>query len=142
MNMRLFVVALLQKLVLKRSLSTELWMILVCIVSGTSCFVYNSQQASASQSAYGPAAYFRGMFITAVVLMPSSLSMNWSISCAARFLLSLFGEKTAYLGTRISSISPSFWSKSPSASLSHSPCTLSAPYITLSLARYKLSSFP
>ncbi len=72
--MRLFVVALLRKLVLKRSLSTELWMILVCIVSGTSCFVYNSQQASASQSACGPAAYFRGIFITAVVLMPSSLS--------------------------------------------------------------------
>ena len=74
MNMRLFVVALLQKLVLKRSLSTELWMILVCIVSGISGFIYNSQQASASQSVLGRASYFWGISITAVVLMASSLS--------------------------------------------------------------------
>ena len=74
MNMRLFVVALLQKLVLMRSLSTELWMILVCIVSGISGFIYNSQQASASQSVLGRASYFWGISITAVVLMASSLS--------------------------------------------------------------------
>lgn len=74
MNMRLFVVALLQKLVLKRSLSTELWMILICIVSGISGFIYNSQESRGSQAVIGSSAYFWGASITAVVLLASSLS--------------------------------------------------------------------
>ena len=73
MNMRLFVVALFQKLIIKRSLSTELWMILVCIVSAISGFIYNAQGQSLKTPEH-TGAYFFGTLITLIVLLASSLS--------------------------------------------------------------------
>jgi uncharacterized membrane protein len=74
MNMRLFVVAFLQKVILRRSLSTELWMILICIVSGISGFIYNTNEVKSADSAERTNAYLLGVSITGVVLMASSLS--------------------------------------------------------------------
>ena len=73
MNMRLFVVALFQKLIIKRSLSNELWAMLVCIVSAISGFIYNSQGQSSKSVDHSPS-YFFGTFVTLIVLLASSLS--------------------------------------------------------------------
>ena len=74
MNTRLFVVAFLQKIILKRSLSTELWMILTCIVSGVSGFIYNSHKAKDATGEQSVAYFYLGVSITVVVLVASSLS--------------------------------------------------------------------